>query len=85
MEAHGYGAASCVGKLQGCHLLSSHQLQVGEELGKCEEQQTAGGRWPCAYEWGQLAEVPFSLCSGKLKMDIPLPLSQFQPPNATAE
>ena len=53
------------------HLTSFRQ---GGELGKCEEQQTAGGRWPCACEWGQLAEVPFSLCSGKLKMD---PLSSI--------
>ena len=33
------------------------------EVGKCEEQQTAGSRWPCACQWGQWAQVPLSLCS----------------------
>lgn len=33
------------------------------EVGKCEEQQTAGSRWPSACQWGQWAQVPLSLCS----------------------
>lgn len=66
--AHGYEAASC--STVSCHLLSSHhKLPLGEGVGKCEEQQTAGGRWPCACEWGQRAEVPIGLCSSKLNMD----------------
>lgn len=45
--AQGYNVASYV--RVPCHLHSSpHQLLSGKEVGKCEEQHTAGSRWSCA-------------------------------------
>lgn len=45
--AQGYNVASHVAVP--CHLLSSpHQLLSEKEVGKCEEQHTAGSRWSCA-------------------------------------
>lgn len=48
------------------------------EVGKCEEQQTAGSRWPCACQWGQWAQVPLSLCS-QCDKDGPLHLCSSHP------